>query len=72
MLSGTLTPEEMSHITGILEQPESPSNRSQALRDYIEIIETEAAKRGGSDLDPLLAARDKFREKKSYGGQPHE
>lgn len=71
-LSGTLTPEEMSHITGILEQPESPSNRSQALRDYIEIIETEAAKRGGSDLDPLLAARDKFREKKSYGGQPHE
>ena len=71
-LSGTLTPEEMSHITGILEQPESPSNRSQALRDYIEIIETEAAKRGGPDLDPLLAARDKFREKKSYGGQPHE
>lgn len=71
-LSGTLTPEEMSHITGILELPESPSNRSQALRDYIEIIETEAAKRGGSDLDPLLAAREKFREKKSYGGQPHE
>lgn len=71
-LSGALTPEEMSHISGILEQPESRSNSSQALRDYIEIIETEAAKRGGSDLDPLLAARDKFREKKSYGGQPHE
>ncbi|WP_209342623.1 DNA primase [Flavonifractor sp. AGMB03687] len=71
-LSGVLTPEEMSHISGILEQPESRSNSSQALRDYIEIIETEAAKRGGSDLDPLLAARDKFREKKSYGGQPHE
>lgn len=71
-LSGVLTPEEMSHISGILEQPESRSNSSQALRDYIEIIETEATKRGGSDLDPLLAARDKFREKKSYGGQPHE
>ena len=71
-LSGTLTPEEMSHITGILEQPESRSNSSQALRDYIEIIETEAAKRGGAGQDPLLAARDKFREKKSYGGQPHE
>lgn len=71
-LSGVLTPEEISHISGILEQPESRSNSSQALRDYIEIIETEAAKRGGSDLDPLLAARDKFREKKSYGGQPHE
>ena len=71
-LSGTLTPEEMSHVTGILEQPESRSNSSQALRDYIEIIETEAAKRGGAGQDPLLAARDKFREKKSYGGQPHE
>ena len=71
-LSGTLTPEEMSHVTGILEQPESRSSSSQALRDYIEIIETEAAKRGGAGQDPLLAARDKFREKKSYGGQPHE
>ena len=72
VLSGVLTPEEMSHISSILEQPESRSNSSQALRDYIEIIETEAAKRGGSNLDPLLAARDKFREKKSYGGQSHE
>lgn len=71
-LSGSLDPEEMSHITGILAQPETRSNRSQALRDYLEIIETEAAKRGGAGLDPLLAARDKFREKKSYGGQPHE
>ena len=71
-LSGVLTPEEMSHITGIAEQPESPTNRRQALRDYIAIIQTEAAIRGGSDIDPLLAARDKFREKKSYGGQPHE
>ncbi|MCI7474794.1 MAG: DNA primase [Clostridiales bacterium] len=71
-LSGSLDPEEMSHITGLLEQPETRSNRSQALRDYLEIIETEAAKRGGAGLDPLLAARDKFREKKSYGGQPHE
>ena len=71
-LSGVLTPEEMSHITGIVEQPESPTNRRQALLDYIAIIQTEAAIRGGSDIDPLLAARDKFREKKSYGGQPHE
>ena len=71
-LSGALSAEEMSHLTTILEQPESRSNSGQALRDYIEIIQTEAAKRGGSDQDPLLAARDKFREKKSYGGQPHE
>ena len=71
-LSGELTPEEMSHITGIVAQPETRSNRRQALHDYIAIIQTEAAIRGGSDQDPLMAARDKFREKKSYGGQPHE
>ena len=71
-LAGDLTAEEMGHLTGILEQPESRSNSSQALHDYLEIIETESAKRGGTGLDPLMAARDKFREKKSYGGQPHE
>lgn len=53
----------MGHLTGILEQPESRSNSSQALHDYLEIIETESAKRGGTGLDPLMAARDKFREK---------
>ena len=71
-LAGDLTAEEMGHLTGILEQPESRSNSSQALLDYLEIIETESAYRGGSGLDPLMAARDKFRDKKSYGGQPHE
>ena len=45
------------------------SDLRQALQDYIEIIETEALKRmGGDAMDPLLAAREKFREKKSYGG----
>lgn len=67
-LSGMLTSEEMSHVAGILEAPQSRANRQQALKDYLEIITTEAAKRDGAGQDPLLAARDKFREKKSYGG----
>ena len=67
-LAGELTPEEMSRLVEIMEQPERLSNSGQALRDYIEIIETEALKRGGSAEDPLLAAREKFREKKAYDG----
>ena len=67
-LTGELTADEMSCLVEIMDQPQVLSNSEQALRDYIEIIETEALKRGGSEQDPLLAAREKFREKKSYGG----
>ena len=65
-LAGALSPEEMSHL---VDQPEALAHSAQALRDYIEIIETEALKRGGAGAsDPLLAAREKFRERKAYGG----
>ena len=67
-LAGELTAEEMSCLVEIMDQPQVLSNSEQALKDYIEIIETEALKRGGSEQDPLLAAREKFREKKAYGG----
>ena len=56
-------------MVSVMDQPESLAHSQQALRDYIEIIETEALKRSGTDqVDPLLAAREKFREKKGYGG----
>ena len=68
-LAGELTPEEMSHLAAILDRPEDLANSQQALRDYISIIQTEALKRTGeSRMDPLLAAREKYREKKAYGG----
>ncbi|MGN8897032.1 DNA primase [Flavonifractor sp. HCP28S3_F3] len=67
-LTGELTSEEMSCLVEIMDQPQVLSNSEQALKDYIETIETEALKRGGSEQDPLLAAREKFREKKAYGG----
>lgn len=68
-LAGELTPEEMSHLAAILDRPEDLANSQQALRDYISIIQTEALKRTGeSQMDPLLAAREKYREKKAYGG----
>ena len=68
-LAGELSPEEMNHLVSVMDQPDSLAHSQQALRDYIEIIETEALKRSGTDqVDPLLAAREKFREKKGYGG----
>ncbi len=68
-LTGDLTAEEMSHMAAVIDQPEDRANSQRALRDYIEMIETEAAKRlGTAETDPLLAAREKYREKKAYGG----
>jgi DNA primase len=70
LLAETLSPEEMGHITGILQQPESPAGREQALRDYINIVKQEAAKRtAGNDIDPLAAAIEKNKEKRQYGGK---
>ena len=72
-LTGELTPEEMSHITGVCQQPEALSNGHQALADYIHIIQEEATKRaGGADIDPLLAATEKYRKTKITGGKHHD
>ena len=68
-LAEWLSPEEMSHVTAICQQPEALQNRSQALSDYIRIIQEEANKRAGSDTDPLLAAMQKYKDKKGTGGK---
>jgi DNA primase len=68
-LAGELTGEEMAWLSGILQQPEALEHGRQAMADYIAVIQTEATKRTGeSGMDPLLAAREKYREKKKYGG----
>ncbi|MEY8386779.1 DNA primase [Oscillospiraceae bacterium 38-13] len=63
-LAGELTPEEMNHVTAVCQKPESLSNRRQALADYIRVIRTESQKRSGDAGDPLLAAAQKYKEKK--------
>lgn len=69
-LSAALTPEEMSHLTTLLQKPESAANAPQALADYIRIIREECAKRSGrSAMDALAAARDTYKDKKGYGGK---
>ena len=65
-----LTPEEMSHFTAILQKPESVSCARQALDDYVRIIREESARRSGSqEMDPVLAAKEKYKFKKGYGGK---
>ena len=68
-LTAELTGEEMSHLTTLLQKPESTANASQALADYIRVIREEQAKRDGSGLDPLLLAKETFKDKKRYGGK---
>ena len=68
-LAGELAAEEMNHIAAVCQQPESAKNAPQALADYIRIIRTEAAKRRGEAKDPLLAATEKYKEKK--GGKQY-
>ena len=70
-LSTELSSEEMSHITAICQQPESAQNGRQALADYIRIVQTEADKRAGGGIDPLLAATEKYKDKKGTGGKQH-
>lgn len=68
-LAGELEPEEMNHLSDVMNQPESLQNGHKAMKDYIEIIEMEAGKRAGeNDGDPLLAMQKKMLEKKGYGG----
>ena len=72
-LAGQCSPEEMSHLTGILQKPEAPAHADRALADYIQAVRKSAEKRqGGAEADPLRAAVEKFREdkkKKGNGGK---
>ncbi|MBE6990166.1 MAG: DNA primase [Ruminococcaceae bacterium] len=72
-LSSTLNSEEMSHLTAIMQKPESAANALQALQDYIAVIRQEKEKRDGSGTtDPLAAAKDTFKQKKGYGGKRND
>ncbi len=72
-LGASCSPEEMSHLTGVLQRPEAPAHAERALADYIQVILSSAEKRRGTpEGDPLLAAVEKFKgdkKKKGYGGK---
>jgi len=56
--------EEISHLTSVLQKPVSAANAGKALADYIRVIQEAAARRAGTDGDPLRAAMDKYEKKK--------
>ena len=58
-----LTPEEMSHITGVLQRQSGPVNED-ALLDCARTIRAEHQKAGVSSEDDLLALRNKMKESK--------
>ena len=66
VLSGSFPPEEVEHITALLQKPETPGNSAKALEDYIGIIRQERDKlTAGEDLRAYV---EKIRNKKGYGG----
>ncbi len=69
-LAGDFTAEEINHLSGILQKPESLKNGAQALRDYCTIILDEAHKRTSAGTDPLTAAMEKNKYK-GNGGKQH-
>lgn len=65
-----LNTEEMSHLTFLLQKPESLAEADRSLPDYINIIQDSALRRRGTlNEDPLAAAMDKSKDKKGYGGK---
>ena len=55
--------EEIDCLTAVCQEPISAQHAQQALTDYINVINSEADKRTAQD-DPLLAAVEKFKNKK--------
>lgn len=65
-LTPELEPAEISRLTVILSRPEALENGEQAIADYIEKIRTERLKQSAGE--DIMAVREKYREKKGYGG----
>ena len=68
-LAGQLSGEEMSHLTAILQKPESTANAQKAMADYIATIKHEVEKRTVGEVDPLVQAMERNKAKKGYGGK---
>ena len=66
-LEGTFSPEEMAHLSAVAGKDDQIINED-ALRDYVDVIRQEDARRSQSGGEALLAMAQRLREKKGYGG----
>ncbi len=64
-MSASLTPDEVSLYTNIIQEPVSAANGQKALADYIQKISRESHPQDTSDLRAVAA---KLKETKGYGG----
>ncbi len=67
-LDGELTPEELDHLSSVVQEPQPMHTAAAALADMKQTILAERRRgdiRSGEDLAGL---RDRLKEKKSYGG----
>lgn len=67
-LAADFSPEEINHLSGILQKPESLKNGAQALEDYCRIIR-DANQHTAAGTDPLAAAMEKYKYKGNGGKQ---
>ena len=70
LLTGDLSRDEMSRLVQLANQPETGQNTEKALKDYIEIMEAEWAKRRSGGVDALLAVREQKRKKAMEDKEP--
>lgn len=66
-LEELLTPAEMSHLTAVLQQQDSPLS-DDAFTDCLRIIREEHQKSNFSGVDDLRAMQERLRKQKGYGG----
>ncbi len=70
-LEETLSPDELSHITRILQKPRSPASGRQALSDCVAVILSQRVSRFPAEdgEDPLLRKQKMYKESRGYGGK---
>lgn len=67
-LSDLLTPEEMAHLTYVLQKPDIPLT-DEAFDDCVRIISDEYRRANVSDENDLKEIQESLRRKKGYGGK---
>lgn len=68
VLSELLTPEEMAHLTFVLQKPDTPLT-DEAFDDCVRIISEEYRHANVSGAEDLKAIQESLRRKKGYGGK---
>ena len=66
-LEGILSPEELTHLTSVLQKQDSPVS-DEAFEDCRRIVLEESARDVVSDADTLRAMQQSLKKKKGYGG----